>query len=45
MIRGEVVYSDGELFAKPGFGRNLPGPGRRRRVTVGPQEDDEVEME
>ncbi|MGC9515235.1 dihydroorotase [Methanocrinis sp.] len=29
VIRGEVVYSDGELFAKPGFGRNIPGPGRK----------------
>ncbi|MDF0592643.1 dihydroorotase [Methanotrichaceae archaeon M04Ac] len=26
MIRGEVVFADGELLAKPGFGRNLPGP-------------------
>jgi dihydroorotase len=30
MIRGEVVYMDGELFAKPGFGKNLPGPGRKK---------------
>ena len=30
MIRGEVVFQDGELFAKPGFGRKLPGPGRQR---------------
>jgi dihydroorotase len=32
MIRGEVVFADGELFAKPGFGRNLPGPGRKKMV-------------
>jgi dihydroorotase len=32
MIRGEVVYMDGELFAKPGFGKNLPGPGLKRRM-------------
>jgi len=32
MIRGEVVFADGELFAKPGFGRNLPGPGRKKIV-------------
>ncbi len=30
MIRGEVIYADGELFTKPGFGRNLPGPGLKR---------------
>lgn len=32
MIRGEVVYMDGELFAKPGFGKNLPGPGLKRKM-------------
>lgn len=26
MIRGEVVFAEGEFVAKPGFGRNLPGP-------------------
>ncbi|UEC42380.1 MAG: Dihydroorotase [Methanothrix sp.] len=30
MIRGEVVFADGELLAKPGFGRNLPGPRLQR---------------
>ncbi|KUK45373.1 MAG: dihydroorotase [Methanothrix sp.] len=32
MIRGEVVYKDGELFAKPGFGKNLPGPGWKKTL-------------
>ena len=32
MIRGEVVFADGERVAKPGFGRNLPGPGRKKIV-------------
>jgi dihydroorotase len=32
MIRGEVVYAEGERVAKPGFGRNLPGPGRKKMV-------------
>jgi dihydroorotase len=32
MIRGEVVFADGERVAKPGFGRNLPGPGRKKMV-------------
>jgi len=32
MIRGEVVYADGERVAKPGFGRNIPGPGRKKMV-------------
>ncbi len=30
MIRGEVVFAEGERVAKPGFGRNLPGPGRKK---------------
>jgi dihydroorotase len=38
MIRGEVVFMDGELFAKPGFGRNLPGPGRKRVAKTTPEE-------
>jgi len=32
MIRGEVIYADGELFAKPGFGKNLPGPRLKRKM-------------
>jgi len=32
MIRGEVVYKDGELFAKPGFGKNIPGPGWKKTL-------------
>jgi dihydroorotase len=38
MIRGEVVFMDGELFAKPGFGRNIPGPGRKRVAKTTPEE-------
>jgi len=34
MIRGEVVFADGELLAKPGFGKNLPGPRRKQKVRV-----------
>lgn len=41
MIRGEVVYSDGELAARPGFGRKLPGPGRRKMARFGPGEEEE----
>jgi len=38
MIRGEVVFMDGELFAKPGFGRNIPGPGLKRVAKTTPEE-------
>jgi hypothetical protein len=41
MIRGEVVYSDDELAARPGFGRKLPGPGRRKMARFGPGEEEE----
>lgn len=29
MVRGEVVF-DGDLMVRPGFGRNIPGPGLRK---------------
>ncbi len=38
MIRGEVVFADGERVAKPGFGRNLPGPGRKRGMRATSEE-------
>jgi len=38
MIRGEVVFADGELFAKPGFGKNLPGPGRKKMARMASEE-------
>lgn len=37
MIRGEVVFADGEFVAKNGFGMNLPGP-RLRRARERPEE-------
>ncbi len=38
MIRGEVIYADGERVAKPGFGRNIPGPGLKRVVRTSLEE-------
>ncbi len=34
MIRGEVVFADGERVAKPGFGKNIPGPGQKQKVRM-----------
>ncbi len=34
MIRGEVVFADGERVAKPGFGKNIPGPGQKQEVRM-----------